>query len=215
MLRFKGENYVNNKGAVVQAKEFKDFSGKCQYYSGSKVSREDKQKFHELYYNSESWETQTALIAGDVKCRNVERRRSGNKDKSKKQVSRTSYTPTSDGDMMVCKNMFAGKLQIDSARIHRSLPELKSSKTSDLRGNHVPHNKIPSATTYLIHTHIENFRTTTSPYATSQTNITYLGTNLNISLMYQLFIEDLNEKSLLEKILSQSMYQKVFRRDFY
>ncbi|KAJ8868197.1 hypothetical protein PR048_032006 [Dryococelus australis] len=190
MLRVKGKEYINSKGAVVHAKEFKGFS--C-----NKVSLEDKQKFHELCYNSEYWEKQTVLIVGAVKCRNVERRRSGNKDKSKKQASRTSYMLPSDGDMKVCKNMFPGTLQIDSARIHRALLKVKSSTTSDLTGKCVPHGKSSSVTIELNHTHIKSFPTTTSHYTRSQTNIKQLGFNLNLSLMYRLFVEDMKEKYLI------------------
>ncbi|KAJ8877399.1 hypothetical protein PR048_021853 [Dryococelus australis] len=123
--------------------------------------------------------------------------------------------PIPGGDMKVCKNTFVGTLQIDSARIHRALLKVQSPTTRDSRGKHVPHNRIPSTTVGLIRTHIKSFPTIPSHYPRSQTNIKYLGTNLNLSLMYRLFVGHVKEKSLLEKMPRQSMYEKVFRRDFH
>lgn len=87
----------------------------------NEVTSEEKENFLNLFYNeSQSWETQTSIIAGAVKCNTVIRRRNGN-DASKKQVSRTFYMNTKHGDIKVCKKMFMETLQINSSRVHRAL----------------------------------------------------------------------------------------------
>jgi hypothetical protein len=105
-------------------------------------------------------------------------------------------------------------VQIDSVRIHRALCKAKSGKLSDLRGKHVPHNKTLPITIEIIHGHIKSFPTTVSHYTKKDTNKHYLDTNLNLSLIYRRFVEYIKQKGTLQKIPSQSLYEKIFGRDF-
>jgi hypothetical protein len=118
------------------------------------------------------------------------------------------------GMLKVCKNMFMKTLRTDSARIHRALCKAKSGKLSDLRGKHVPHNKTLPTTIGIIHEHIKSFPTTVSHYNRKDTNKLYLDTNLNLSLMYKRFVEYIKQKGTLQKVPSQLLYEKIFRRDF-
>jgi hypothetical protein len=109
----------------------------CKFSCHNKVSLQDRQKFYELYYNADTWETQTSIIVGAVKCEPVTTRRTENKEHCKRQ-RRSFFLPTPGGDVKICKNMFMETLQIDSARTHRALCKAKSGKLSDLRGKTCP-----------------------------------------------------------------------------
>lgn len=89
----------------------------------------------------------------------------------------------------------------------------KSGILSDLRGKKVPHNKAPESTVDLIKNHVQSFPTVVSHYCRNQSKKQYLDTNLNLSLMYRLFVDSMKEKNI-DKIPSQSLYEKVFRKDF-
>ena len=168
-----------------------------------------------MFYNADTWVTQTATIIAYIKREVVARRRAENTEHFRKNLSRTFFIPSSEyGDVKVCKMMFMKTLQISSARIHRAIQKTKCDKIEDRRGSHEPHNKSSFTTIDVIREHIKSFPVTPSHYTRKCTNKKYLGTNLNLSLMYRLFVEYLKEKGNRENIPRQSLYDKVFRRDF-
>jgi hypothetical protein len=57
--RLKGKEYVTIKGKSIPAKKFNDYVCSCKCACHNKVSLQDRQKFYELYYNADTWETQT------------------------------------------------------------------------------------------------------------------------------------------------------------
>jgi hypothetical protein len=211
--RLKGEEYVTIKGKSIPAKKFNDYVCSCKC-ACHKINLQDRQKFYELYYNADTWEAQNSIIVGAVKCESITRRHTENKEHCKRQCSRSFLLPMPGGDVKICKNMFMKTMQIDSARIHRALCKAKSSKLCDLRGKHVPHNKTLPTAIDIIHDHIKNFPTIVSHYTRKDTNKLYLDTNLNLSLMYRHFVEFIKQKGTLQKVPSQSLYEKIFRRDF-
>ncbi|XP_072384295.1 uncharacterized protein [Diabrotica undecimpunctata] len=109
--------------------------------------------------------------------------------------------------------MFMGILQINSSRVHRALLKKKSGNLSDLRGKKVPHNKSSPSTMESIKNHIQSFPTIVSHYCRTQSQKKYLDCNLNLSLMYRLYVDSLRERNV-DKVPSQSLYEKVFRREF-
>lgn len=212
LRRAAGKEYMNTSGTVIPSKSFRDYACDCKMKCQNKITVQEKQSFFNLFYDSQSWETQTTLISGAIKCNTIIRRRKGT-DISKKQASREFYIPSKNGDIKVCKKMFMGILQINSSKVHRALLKKKSGNLSDLRGKKVPHNKTSPSTMDSIKNHIQSFPTVVSHYCRTQSQKKYLDSKLNLSLMYRLYVDSLKEKNV-DNIPSQSLYEKVFRRDF-
>ncbi|XP_072389331.1 uncharacterized protein [Diabrotica undecimpunctata] len=74
--RAAGKEYINTSGTVIHSKSFNDYSCNCKINCQNKLTAQQKESFFNLFYNeSQSWETQTSIISGAVKCRTIIRRR--------------------------------------------------------------------------------------------------------------------------------------------
>ncbi|XP_046995562.1 uncharacterized protein LOC124607309 [Schistocerca americana] len=177
-----------------------------------KINCEEKRKFFDTFYGSGSWDVQTSIIYGSVKNVPIKRKRSKT---DKKKFSRNYYIPSADGnDMKVCKKTYLKILQISGSTMHQAIAKAKTSSLCDQRRKHVPHNK--SADSAIIHilNHISSFPSTSSHYCRRDSSKKYFDSRLDLSLMYRLFIDKLKEEDPNVKPPSQSLYEKVFRRDF-
>lgn len=211
--RASGETYINSKGKTVKGKEFVDYKCNCKFYCYNLVSVDVKKSFFDLFYTSGTWQNQVAIISGAVKSAPVNRvtKKVG---LSRRKMSRVYYIPSPNGDIKVCKEMFLGTLQIDSARVHRALKKINSGNTSDQRGKHTPANKFTSGIVKQVHDHINSFPCYKSHYCRKDTSKKYLNSELNLSLMYRLFCDVYKSNNNNCKPPSQSFYENIFRKDF-
>ncbi|KAF2893056.1 hypothetical protein ILUMI_13126 [Ignelater luminosus] len=86
---------------------------------------------------------------------------------------------------------------------------------SDLRGQHQPANKLSENTRNKIREHIAKFPVNDSHYSRGKTKRQYLGNNLNIARMYQLFKEECqNERMGNDDISKQWLYAHIFNTEF-
>ena len=84
----------------------------------------------------------------------------------------------------------------------------------DKRGKHEPHNKTTKTAMEVIRKHIESFPVVEGHYTRKDSNRKYLGADLNITRMYQLYLEQSKGKISEKDIVSQSIYRKVFNEEY-
>lgn len=196
-------------------KPFKDYICNCKNKCSEKVSVQDRQKFHDMFYKDGNFETQNAIIGRSVKSLPVSDRRVQEGEGFKRQFSRQYFMPTSVGDIKVCKGIFLQTLSIDSAKVHRTLSKVSKGDLKDKRGKHVPHNKLPEERLLHVREHINSFPCYDSHYCRKDSpEKKFLKEGLNLSLMYRLYKEKILQQNLSSEIVSQSVYEKIFYKDF-
>lgn len=211
--RIRGETYISTTGVEVGAKIFTPYNCNCKLTCSEKVSVNERNIFFNLYWQSGSHEAQTAIISKCIKCRKTDRKTSD--DQSKREHSREYFIPANNIDVRVCKPFFLKTLQIDSAKVHRALKKVHLGDIKDKRGRHVPHNKLSNDRIEHVKNHITSFPSYQSHYSRKDNpNKKYLGTHLNLSLMYRLYKEKMESQNLTGEVVSQSIYEKVFYKDF-
>ena len=85
---------------------------------------------------------------------------------------------------------------------------------TDKRGKHEPHNKTTKNAMELVQKHIESFPVVEGHYTRKDSNRKYLGADLNITRMYQLYLEQCKVEIPEKDIVSQSVYRKVFNEEY-
>lgn len=167
-----------------------------------------------MFYTNGTFETQTAIIGRSVKSGPVCSRR-GRGETITRNFSRQYFIPTETGDVKVCKKMFLKTLQTDSAKIHRALKKVTEGTVTDLRGKHIPHNKAPEERINYVKMHITSFPRYRSHYCREDNpNKMFLHHGLNLSIMYRLYKEKMSEDNLVSEIVSQSLYENIFYKEF-
>lgn len=86
---------------------------------------------------------------------------------------------------------------------------------ADQRGRHTPSNKTPNETIHSVHQHINSFPKYESHYSREKSEKNYLGSELTIEKMYQLYIDECNENNLDPKLRAKKwLYADIFNKDF-
>lgn len=143
------------------------------------------------------------------------------KNASKHKTCSYKYSVIFDNQQLfICKRAFCSLYQISRKKVDVIKAKLKSGKSvpsKDRRGTHTnrPH-KLGDAIEQAIIAHINTFPTEESHYSrNSNPHKRYLAPNLNMSLMYRLYIDECKEQNLGENFLvNKSSYAKIFLNKF-
>ncbi|KAK5647846.1 hypothetical protein RI129_002738 [Pyrocoelia pectoralis] len=210
--RNKGLEYINRKGNTVQEKRFKNCH--CRFKCIEKITEEERLANFNNFWKIGSFSAQNAYICGLVKPQEIKQKRPKNNSRSPKICSNKYYLNLGARSVNVCKQYFLNTFNISDGRMTRAIKKARStSPGEDLRGKHPPPNKTPTQIIEYIRKHISSFPTYTSHYTRQHNpNRKYLSSNLNIRLMYQLYVEKCKNEN--EKFSSEAMYRKIFHRDF-
>lgn len=85
---------------------------------------------------------------------------------------------------------------------------------ADKRGKHIPHNKTKDEDLQKVRQHIESFPAVEGHYTRKASNRKYLGAELNIPKMYQLYLENYKDKVPENSLVSLPIYQKTFNEEY-
>lgn len=220
LARERGEEYLSYNNIVKPRKTIKEGAVchlKCRMKCSSKFDRDERQSilkdFYKLDVNSKN-----ALLFSAIVSKPVARRRTN----AKKQKSATfKYFITHKGvTKEVCKLGLCGLYQISRKKVDIIIQKIKSgasAPTPDRRGKHNnrPH-KADDEVVQRIKQHISSFPAEQSHYSRSK-NIykLYLSPLLNVTKMYELYIEMCKEQKLQAKYeIKKSTYNKVFVTEF-
>lgn len=84
----------------------------------------------------------------------------------------------------------------------------------DKRGKHKPHNKTKEEVLKIVRNHIESFPAVEGHYTRKSPNRKYLGAELNVPKMYQLYLENYKATVPEDKLASITIYRKVFNEEY-
>ncbi|CAC5382510.1 unnamed protein product [Mytilus coruscus] len=197
--RLSGMEYTSQRGKVVPAREVKPTDcTRCKYKCNIKVNDEERQDIFKTVWTLNSYQRQKDFIishVGEKKTKKYIFDESLNEPvplaKRKRDIHR-SYSFEVNGDKkVVCKKFFLNTLHIGESYVNNAMENQRSGVFVgiDKRGRHTPHNKTSDAALKAIRSHIESFPVVDGHYTRKDSNRKYLGAELNISRMYQLYQE--------------------------
>lgn len=214
--RLSGKEYFNTKNEIANEKSMKPpCPDKCRMKCNQRVTEEQRLKIHFEYWNANrSWDSKRQFVHSCIKTMPVVRQRKRDGTKGSKSVSHKFIFNFNHKEEVICKTFFLNTLSISDTFMRIALKNAGEAglMTPDLRGKHIPANKLPSESLERIKNHISQFPVYESHHSRERTQRKYLGNHLNISTMYSLYVDECKK----DKIKPDKMwiYSKVFNEDF-
>lgn len=178
----------------------------CRFRCHSKISETDRTKIFEDFWTLQTQHQKWSYLDKLTVKRHLPQ-------ESRKKKSRTYNLEVKGALIKVCSRMFFNTLAINDQWL-RTLDKKTSASgviDQDRRGKHTKKGRILPRNTYRsVVKHIKKFPKVESHYCRKDTNVLYfLENNLNISIMYRLYLEDISKTSI--QPASKSMYRSIFK----
>lgn len=203
-LNNNNEPHFMSTGNFKESKSFSVGCCSCERKCNCIINLEDQQKLFSNFYSLGSFEARTTFIS-----QNVEEFQPA-KCLSESQNSRRKFSRVYKlKQRTVCKEFFLSLLQISSQSVQTALNKWRQENVHDLRGRHSS-NKYDDETKKLVEDHIKSFPRYVSHYKRETTSANYLNSELNITKMYELFVEMWKQEHQFEKLPGKLYYQKIF-----
>lgn len=211
-----GERYVNAKGKLTEGRPLKPPCGDtCRLKCSERFTCEERLNIHsEFWKSNRTWDLKRQFVASCIKSKPVARQRQRDGSKKNKSVSNTYFLNNKNKEEAVCKTFFLNTLSISDMFTRYVLKKTGDIGLveGDLRGHHTPPNKRPPETLEVIKSHIRKYPTYESHYSRERSQRKYLGNHLNISKMYNMYVEDCQKDGTNPE--KKWLFFKVFNEEF-
>lgn len=177
------------------------------------MPKDTRKLLFETFWGMGDFTQQNLFLCGMIRQTNPERRRSGSSVIRKTYSNR--YSLSIDGESVtVCKNFFLHTFQVSNGRMLRALKKLRTEgRVDDQRGRHVSWKRTHEADLQVVRQHIDSFPAHQSHYTRKHNpNRKYLPDNLNVRLMYKLYVERCKNENL--PTVTESRYRDIFNTEF-
>lgn len=211
--------YISVKGNTIKEKtlKLKDCSN-CTFKCSLNVKDEQRLQIFRAFWSLENNERKKDfIVTNTIQKKTRTYIDEGNELVKKKRNVHRSYSFKLDGEQItVCKKFFLMTLGISESFAEHALQNQLGGVFvgKDKRGKHEPHNKTPKNALEMVRKHIESFPVVEGHYTRKDSNRKYLGADLNITRMYQLYLEHYKEELPEKEIVSQAVYRKVFSEEY-
>lgn len=162
---------------------------KCRFKCSELVSEDEREKMFTEYWNLNSYERQRDFICSSI-TEHLPKRvlRQAQRPKT---LSREYHFQVNGVRIRVCKTFFIRTLDVGEKTVTYAMKNKggQTCGTSDNRGRKSSHNKTPVQTVEDIKRHIESFLVVEAHYTRKDTNRQFLGQDLSINKMYDLYKE--------------------------
>ena len=197
--KLQGNAYRNGAGKYIKERKVAPSNCRCKYSCTKTFSETERHKLFNTYYSLDSYQRQRDFICSNVKQTNTQ------DGKRKKNCRKYNFH-----SKQVCKDFFLSTLNIGSKTIEYSLKNeyAGSFVGSDKRGKHAAHNKTPGHKVEEVRQHIKSFPAVESHYQRQSTQKRFLGADLNITKMHDLYAKATPNSVTL------GVYRTIFNNDF-
>ena len=192
-----GKPYISVRGKLVgerAVKTLKNCDTACKFRCMDEISNDERNHIHDSYYKLDQ-DRKSDFISHTSKCGNAVR--STAKGPSRRKKSFSYYFTVSEKKIRVCKLYYLGTLCISQKivyRVHGKKNKITGTPQSDRRGKHAK--RVTSeATIQCIKDHIQSFPAVESHYCRAKSGKLYLESSLNITKMYELYVEKCNAEA--------------------
>lgn len=181
----------------------------CKKKCFDQISDTEKQAIFSRFYSLGSKNEQDIFIQGLITSSDVKQHRTREaQPKRQRMFSFKYHVLVKDQRKEVCYNSFLSLLAISDKRVKRNRNlSLLGKSPCDMRGQNASANAFPEQVRRCVHEHIASFPVKRSHYSGREYN--YLDSNLNLTIMFQLF----KEKYPTVEV-SYSYYCKFFNENF-
>jgi hypothetical protein len=212
-LRLQGKEYLDYKGKTVAERSMKSQDcSKCRLKCSELVSEDERDKLFTEYWNLNSYERQRDFICSSI-TEHLPKRMLRQAQKPK-TLSREYHFQVNGVRIRVCKTFFIRTLDVGETTVTYAMKNKggQTCGTSDNRGGKSPHSKTPVQTVEDIKRHTESMPIVEAHYTRKDTNRQFLGQDLPINKMYDLYKEQcINAR---KRPASLYMYRKTFCENY-
>lgn len=191
----------------------------CHLRCSTKVSEEHRQAIHSMFWNPDkSMDLKRQFVASMVECVPIMRIRPANgKRTAKRPFTRHYFFDVNNIRVNVCQKFFLSTLSISETFVTTAIRKKSDGGIveDDQRGKHIPVNKISEFVKQGVRDHIKKFPVVESHYTRERSDRKYLGNELNINRMYELYRTDCHENNVPEENIAKSwLYSTIFNTEF-
>lgn len=198
--RITGTKYINSKGHTVEEKSLKPpCKYTCRLKCSQRLSQEQREQIRSVYYNIErNLSAKRQYIVSCITTKPTVRKRQRESSRVNKKESHTYFLKWNNQSEKVCITFFLNTLVIPETTVKFALSKTSNSGMvePDLQGKHTPAKQIPEAAKDIIRSHISKYPAYDSHYSRERTSKNYLGNDLNISIMYSMYVNECKERNI-------------------
>ena len=212
-----GKAYVGVRGNLVDCKSPKNVNcSSCKFNCEQKFSFANRQHICQQFYALGSWERQMDFICHCVTTASVEESKCATKHQRKHQSLRYNLM-LDDNLQRVCKSFFCNTLSISGKKVSRALSEKNTSGAftgSDKRIGKAPVNKVGEDVLHTVRRHIDEFPRIEPHYCRADTTMQYLSPELNLTKLYDLYVNDFCIRNGVDSPVTKSKYRDIFVNEY-
>lgn len=216
-LRLSGAQYTFADGKSKAAKEMKPVDcSNCRLKCETKITSQQRQQLFESFWSLSNYQRQKDYVCARIKETSTKAYldEEGKAKSKRKQVARKFSFEIEGEKYSVCKKFFMNTLSVGKAYIDHAMKSKKDGHFAgkDLRGKHVPHNKLPKCRTDEVKKHIESFPKIAAHYVRRETSRQFLGPELTLRKMYDLYTEECKSNDTDPVTLEK--YRDIFNKNY-
>ncbi|XP_039293093.1 uncharacterized protein LOC120353433 isoform X1 [Nilaparvata lugens] len=217
--RKKGRNsglpYIDSKGKNVAGKVFEHFDCQCKKKCPVNINELEGKKIFDSFWKLSSFEKQNVFMCGLISQNKPQNRRPRSGAKAPKSSSNVYRFQVGGTSINVCKQFFLKTLAVSDGRMTRAVKKIRENNDPgiDNRGHHSPANKTSEIQEKAVCDHISSFPSYQSHYTREHNpNRRFLPTNINVTIMYNLYKERCIEEN--QDPVSLNVYRRIFNNKF-
>lgn len=191
----------------------------CKKKCSEKINENERKEIFSSYWEAtKTWDVKRQFIISHVKSKPINRERPKDHSRHGQRMQTILYYFDVNGSRIeVCKVFFLNTLGVSETVVRTALKKGTTGGfvTPDMRGRHIPPNKLQENVLERVRAHIASFPVYQSHYSREKSAKNYLGSDLNCNKLYELYKEKCIEDGILRKeVVKFWAYKRVFDTDF-
>ena len=207
-----GKQYTDSKGNVQRQREIKskkDCEGKCKFRCSLNITADERNAIFSEFWNLSDDGKQTFYAKTTERV--VKERVRTKAAKSRRKYSYKYIFIKDEANVRVCKEFYLSTIDISQRRIEWYHDKAARNEFMDKRGKHTKPITPDDAKTF-VREHIESFPRMPSHYCRASSSKEYLAADLNLTKMYNLYVERCSEKEMIP--VKSYIYRNIFNTEF-